>query len=166
VAAFAAGIVPPSLLLASKEGEVAAAKEEARVANEKLRQMNDGLNALISTLELEVDTADAELDEVLAAGTRAAKKRRDDLRELREKYESQVKQLKELVGDQNDRLELQQNSYSRLSSIAESARMESLALKERARLLEERLEAAKQQLAKVEAEALASPFAGFMKMFR
>ena len=69
-------------------------------------------------MELEVDLADAELDELLAAGSRAAKKRQVELAELKEKYEAQLKSLKDLVGDYTDRMELQQNSYKRLTAIA------------------------------------------------
>lgn len=58
------------------------------------------------------------LDELLAAGASAAVKRGDEIKELRANYENQLRQLKELIGDQNDRLEMQQNSFERLSRIA------------------------------------------------
>lgn len=165
-AAFAAGLLPPSLLLGIKEGEVQNAKSEAAAAQSELARLREGFTSLIETLEVEVDLADTELDELLAAGSRAAKQRKEELKLLREKYEKQIKQLKDLIGDYTDSLELQQNSYKRLSAIADSARSESLALKERARLLEERLNAANAQLAKVQAEADATPLDNFMKMFK
>ncbi|KAL3892980.1 MAG: hypothetical protein SGPRY_014593, partial [Prymnesium sp.] len=71
-----------------------------------------------TALELEVDTTDMKLDELLAAGASAVVKRGDEIKELRANYENQLRQLKELIGDQNDRLEMQQNSFERLSRIA------------------------------------------------
>jgi len=94
-----------------------------------------------------------ELDELLTAGQRAAKKRRDELSALQEKNAVQIKALKDLLGDYADKLELQQNTFKRLSSVAESAQLESLALKERARLLEGRLAAANAQLGKVQVDS-------------
>jgi len=152
-AAFAAGLVPPSLLLMGKEGELQTARAEADAAKVELGRLREGFTSLIETMELEVDVADAELDELLAAGSRAARARRDEVEKLKEKYEGQIKVLKDLVGDYTDKLELQQNTFNRLSGLAESTSSESLALKQRASLLEERLAAADEQLAKLEAEA-------------
>jgi len=171
VAAFAAGLLPPSLLLAGKEREVQEAKEETALAQAELSRLREGFTGLIKTMELEIDLADTELDALLAAGSRAAQKRQEELVTLREKYDTQLKQLKELLGDYTDKLELQQNSFKRLSTIAESARSESLALKERAKLLEDRLKASNAQLEKVTvelqemAEVNANPFARFFKAF-
>jgi len=164
-AAFGLGLLPPSLLLAGKEGELQEAKAEADRANAELLRLRAGFQELLTTLELEVDMADAALDEMLSAGTRKARQKREELSQLREKYEAQISQLKELVGDYADKVELQQNSFKRLSAIAESARSESLAMKERANVLEQRLTAANEQLAKFQTEASLTPLERFCWLF-
>lgn len=116
-------------------------------------------------MELDVDVVDAQLEELVSASTEQARKKREDIVALKEKYEGQIKDLKSVLGEYTDRLELQQNTFTRLQSIADSARSESLALKERAQLLERRLLEASAQLEVLQEKVDSNPFGFLNKLF-
>ena len=87
--------------------------------------------------------------------------------ELQKAYEAQLLELREMVGDYTDKLELQQNAFKRSELVTESARAESEAYRKSADLLQDRLTAAQAQLIQLqqEAEDDANPFANLMSLF-
>mmetsp|Transcript_11349 Transcript_11349/g.19397 ORF Transcript_11349/g.19397 Transcript_11349/m.19397 type:complete len:217 (-) Transcript_11349:105-755(-) len=165
LAGFVAGLVPPSALLAAKERELIEVREEVDLARSELSRIRAGFNEVIAVMELDVDVVDAQLEELVSASTEQARKKREDIVALKEKYEGQIKDLKSVLGEYTDRLELQQNTFTRLQSIADSARSESLALKERAQLLERRLLEASAQLEVLQQKVDSNPFGFLNKLF-
>jgi len=165
LAGFVAGLVPPSALLAAKERELIEVREEVDLARSELSRIRAGFNEVIAVMELDVDVVDAQLEELVSASTEQARKKREDIVALKEKYEGQIKDLKSVLGEYTDRLELQQNTFTRLQSIADSARSESLALKERAQLLERRLLEASAQLEVLQEKVDSNPFGFLNKLF-
>ena len=118
-------------------------------------------------IEIQANASEASLNELLGLSVRKARRYKDEMMELQKAYEAQLLELREMVGDYTDKLELQQNAFKRSELVTESARAESEAYRKSADLLQDRLTAAQAQLIQLqqEAEDDANPFANLMSLF-
>ena len=99
---------------------------------------------------------------------REARKSKGELQKISSTYQTQISQLKELVGDYTDRLEFQQMRMQRNELTVTSAVAERAALVERAELLEAKYQKAQAALEELQQEqtdasVLTNPFGQFLE---
>jgi len=160
-AAFTAGLLGPSLVAMQKDGALQGANSKLDTAEAELAVLRLSLEDALSQLEIAADTSEMALNEILLLSVREARSRKDEIATIKSRYEQQIRDLKELVGDYNDRMELQQNKIMRNSQITDSARAEAAAYRERANLMADKLEASEARLTQLEKEINANPIARF-----
>ena len=161
--AFAAGLVGPSFVAASKDAELKEVKAQLSQKELELKKVREAFGIALVQLEISANTTELALTELLDLTVREQKKRKGEITQIQEQYEEQIRGLQELLGDYNDRMEFQQNSIKRNAQITDSARAESAAYMERANLLYEKYVAASAMIEKLEAELKSNPVAAFFK---
>ena len=161
--AFAAGLVGPSFVAASKDAELKEVKAQLSQKEMELKKVREAFGIALVQLEISANTTELALTELLDLTVREQKKRKGEITQIQEQYEEQIRGLQELLGDYNDRMEFQQNNIKRNAQITDSARAESAAYMERANLLYEKYVAASAMIEKLEAEIKSNPVAAFFK---
>ena len=122
--AFLAGALPPSLLVINKDQQLQQAKAELSSAKAELSDLRDGFTSALIALEIQANASEVSLNELLNLSVRKARRYKDEMQSLQQDYETQLSQLRDMVGDYTDKLELQQNAFKRNELVTESARAE------------------------------------------